>query len=36
MREFCKLNMVRLHIWFFQFMEVWGGNAVSFIEGYPI
>ena len=32
MREFCKLNMVRLHHWFFQFMEVWGENAVRFIQ----
>ena len=28
MREFCKLDMVHLHHWFFQFMEVWGWNAV--------
>ena len=35
MRKFCKLNMVHLHH-FFQFMEVWGGNAVGFIQDYPI
>ena len=36
MREFCKLNMAHLHNWFFQFMEVWGENAVHFILDYLI
>ena len=36
MREFCKLNMVHLHHWFFQFMEVRGENAVHFIQVCPI
>ena len=36
MRAFCKLNVVRLQHWFFQFMKVWGGNVVGFIQDYPI
>ena len=36
MREFCKLNMVHLHHWFIQLIKVRGGNAVRFIQDYPI
>ena len=36
MTEFCKLNMERLHHWFFQFIEQWGGNTVRFVQDYPI
>ena len=36
MREFCKLNMVYLHHWFLQFMEVWGWNTLCFIQIYAI
>ena len=36
MGEFRKLNMVRLHYYFFQFMEVRGGIAVRFIQDHSI
>ena len=35
-REFWKLNIACLHHLSFHFMEVWGENAIHFIEVYPI
>ena len=32
MREFCDLNMVGLHHYFLQFVEVRGGNDLRFFK----